>query len=242
MAHYLLSHSHKLVLIARTHSALDQLHYQYGSEKVEVLAGDVADPGIAKKAVDLAIERWGRLDGLVVNHGTLDPVKKIADGSVEEWKKAYDINVFSAIGLVSLLFLTSISSFYDVFVHPSVSLLKLYQSSHLSSSWIRGFFLIHTHFLSLPQQEFISPDIHPKIWSIYISNFPFIPVPVSASSSYPTNQPLPISDPSLPPLPPSLPRPHNSHLIGRRHLSLPRLGRLRLGQSRPQPPRPHPQR
>jgi hypothetical protein len=104
-AHYLLSHSHKLVLIARTHSALDQLHYQYGSEKVEVLAGDVADPGIAKKAVGLAVERWGRLDGLVVNHGTLDPVKKISDGSVEEWRKAFDVNVFSAVGLVSNIYL-----------------------------------------------------------------------------------------------------------------------------------------
>ncbi|OAL00719.1 NAD(P)-binding protein [Phaeosphaeriaceae sp. SRC1lsM3a] len=99
-AHYLLSHSHKLVLIARTHSALDQLHYQYGSERVEVLAGDVADPSIATKAVGLALERWGRLDAVVVNHGTLDPVKKVSEGSVEEWRKAFDVNVFSAVGLI----------------------------------------------------------------------------------------------------------------------------------------------
>jgi NAD(P)-dependent dehydrogenase (short-subunit alcohol dehydrogenase family) len=36
-----------------------------------------------------------------VNHGSLDPVKKIADSSVEEWRKGFDVNVFSAIGLVS---------------------------------------------------------------------------------------------------------------------------------------------
>jgi NADP-dependent 3-hydroxy acid dehydrogenase YdfG len=62
----------------------------------------MADPSLASKAVNLALERWGRLDGLVVNHGSLEPVKKIADGSVEEWKRAFEGNVFSAVGLVSL--------------------------------------------------------------------------------------------------------------------------------------------
>jgi NADP-dependent 3-hydroxy acid dehydrogenase YdfG len=90
------------VLISRTHSALDQLHYQYGSEQVEVLAGDMADFSLSKKAVDLALSRWGRLDAVVVNHGGLDPVKKVADSSPEEWKGAFDVNVFSAVGLVSL--------------------------------------------------------------------------------------------------------------------------------------------
>ncbi|EAT90750.1 hypothetical protein HBH56_190650 [Parastagonospora nodorum] len=99
-AHYLLSHSHKLVLISRTHSALDQLHYQYGSEQVEVLAGDLADSSLPRKAVELALGRWGRLDALIVNHGGLDPVKKVADSTAEEWRSAFDVNVFSAVGLV----------------------------------------------------------------------------------------------------------------------------------------------
>ncbi|KAL6705730.1 hypothetical protein ACN47E_006367 [Coniothyrium glycines] len=100
VAHHLLSRSHKLILISRTHSALDALHYQYGSEHVEVLAGDASDPALAAKAVKLANERWGQLDALIVNHGTLDPVKKIGEGSVEEWKRAFDVNVFSAVGLI----------------------------------------------------------------------------------------------------------------------------------------------
>ncbi|KAH7380626.1 short chain dehydrogenase [Pyrenochaeta sp. MPI-SDFR-AT-0127] len=100
IAHYLLSRNHKLVLVSRTHEALDQLHYQYGSENVEVLAGDVSDFSLANKAVELANDRWGRLDSLIVNHGTLDPVKKIADSSPQEWSKAFDVNVFSAVGLI----------------------------------------------------------------------------------------------------------------------------------------------
>jgi NAD(P)-dependent dehydrogenase (short-subunit alcohol dehydrogenase family) len=66
-----------------------------------VLAGDVSDFSLAKKAVELAIGRWGRLDALVVNHGGLDPVKKVADSTPEEWRSAFDVNVFSAVGLVS---------------------------------------------------------------------------------------------------------------------------------------------
>ncbi|KAF2678380.1 short chain dehydrogenase-like protein [Lentithecium fluviatile CBS 122367] len=100
IAHHLLSQHHKLVLISRTHSALDQLHYQYGSDRVEVLAGDLADFSLAAKAVERANDRWGRLDALVVNHGTLDPVKKVADSTVEEWRTGFGVNVFSAVALV----------------------------------------------------------------------------------------------------------------------------------------------
>jgi NAD(P)-dependent dehydrogenase (short-subunit alcohol dehydrogenase family) len=66
-----------------------------------VLAGDVSDPSIAAKAVALAHERWGRLDALVLNHGTLEPVKKVADTGVEEWRRAFDVNVFACVGMVS---------------------------------------------------------------------------------------------------------------------------------------------
>jgi hypothetical protein len=112
-AHYLLSRSHKLVLISRTHSALDALHYQYGSEQVEVLAGDMSDFSLGKKAVDLALSRWGRLDGVVCNHGGLEPVKKVADSTPEEWREAFGGNVFGVVGLVSLdTFFTSNSRVY----------------------------------------------------------------------------------------------------------------------------------
>jgi NADP-dependent 3-hydroxy acid dehydrogenase YdfG len=100
IAHYLLSQSHKLLVVSRTHEALDQLHFQY-PDRVEVLAGDLSDLSVGAKAVELAISRWERLDAVIVNHGTLDPVKKVADTDAEEWRKSFDINVFSAISIVS---------------------------------------------------------------------------------------------------------------------------------------------
>lgn len=43
----------------------------------------------------------GKIDGIVVNHAALEPLKRVADSSVEEWKKLYDINLFSPLALVS---------------------------------------------------------------------------------------------------------------------------------------------
>ncbi|KAF2852848.1 short chain dehydrogenase-like protein [Plenodomus tracheiphilus IPT5] len=101
-AHHLLSTSPstKLLVIARTRASLEELQQQYSSSRVEVLAGDISDPSVAPKAVDLAMSRWGRLDALIVNHGSLDPVKKVAESGVGEWRNAFDANVFSAVGLV----------------------------------------------------------------------------------------------------------------------------------------------
>ncbi|KAH7138989.1 hypothetical protein B0J11DRAFT_32427 [Dendryphion nanum] len=98
-AQYLLSQHHKLVLVSRTHAALDQLHFQY-PDQVEVLAGDVSDFALGEKAVEIAVSRWGRLDSVIVNHGTLDPVKKVADVGVEEWRRAFDVNVFAGIAVI----------------------------------------------------------------------------------------------------------------------------------------------
>jgi NAD(P)-dependent dehydrogenase (short-subunit alcohol dehydrogenase family) len=98
IAHYLLRQSHKLVVVARTEQPLRQLEKQY-KDQVAVLVGDLADFSLGAKAVDLAKSRWQRLDGLIVNHGVLEPVKRLADSTAEEWRAAYDINFFSAIAM-----------------------------------------------------------------------------------------------------------------------------------------------
>lgn len=42
----------------------------------------------------------GKIDGIVINHGALEPIKPIADSAVDEWKTMYDINFFSPLALV----------------------------------------------------------------------------------------------------------------------------------------------
>lgn len=58
---------------------------------------------VSRRAVELAHERWGRLDAVVLNHGMLEPVARVSDASVDKWRKGFEVNVFSAVELVRLL-------------------------------------------------------------------------------------------------------------------------------------------
>lgn len=98
IAHYLLQRSHNLVLIARSEQPLRDLESQYRSQ-VAVLTGDLSDFSLGDKAVSLAQSRFSKLDGLIVNHGVLDPVKRIGNSLADEWRSAFDVNFFSAVAI-----------------------------------------------------------------------------------------------------------------------------------------------
>ena len=88
------------MVVARSKAPLEELQSQY-PKQVQFVAGDLADFSIGKKAVDLAVEQYGRLDGLIVNHGILAPVTRVGDSEAEAWRKNFDVNFFSAIAVVS---------------------------------------------------------------------------------------------------------------------------------------------
>ena len=90
-----------LIVTARTQHALEKLQAEYPNQ-VECLTGDMADMSTGPKAVELAKSKWNRIDGLVINHGILEPVERIATSNVEEWRKTFDTNYFSAVSLVGI--------------------------------------------------------------------------------------------------------------------------------------------
>ncbi|KAJ2959090.1 hypothetical protein NQZ79_g5387 [Umbelopsis isabellina] len=93
-----------VVAVARSKDLLDSLKEEvekFGKGKsLEVVVGDLTDDKIAIRAVDRAVDRWGRIDGLVANAGILEPMATISDAPVQGWKKLFDINLFSIITLV----------------------------------------------------------------------------------------------------------------------------------------------
>ncbi|KAG6367172.1 hypothetical protein INS49_001356 [Diaporthe citri] len=99
ISQYLLQNSHKVVLVARTETELEALKKQYPAQ-VEYLAADLTKLENATKVTDLAVKLGGKVDGIVINHGALEPIKLIADSAVDEWKTMYDINFFSPLALV----------------------------------------------------------------------------------------------------------------------------------------------
>ncbi|KAF2144862.1 uncharacterized protein K452DRAFT_265283 [Aplosporella prunicola CBS 121167] len=99
MAQFLLQKQCRLVVVARSKEPLDRLRADY-PDQVQVLSGDLSDFSIGARATALAIDTWGRVDGLLINHGVLEPVKQVRDANADDWRKAFDINLFSAVALV----------------------------------------------------------------------------------------------------------------------------------------------
>lgn len=52
---------------------LEALKKEY-PEDIITVSGDVAKPEDNKAVVDAAVKKWGRLDGLVLNAGSLEPM------------------------------------------------------------------------------------------------------------------------------------------------------------------------
>ncbi|KAJ5343583.1 hypothetical protein N7541_008296 [Penicillium brevicompactum] len=95
---YLLSapQSHNVVVVARSVEPLQKLKEQYG-DQVAVVNGDLADFAIAKKAVDTATVTFGKLDGMVLNHGILGQVGKISEADPQQWREGFEINFMSLV-------------------------------------------------------------------------------------------------------------------------------------------------
>ncbi|KAM7208920.1 hypothetical protein V8F20_000798 [Naviculisporaceae sp. PSN 640] len=98
IANYLLKSSHKVVLASRSEPELQQLKNQFPSQVV-YLAADLTAPEAASRVTELAIQSFGRIDGVIINHGVLMPIARIADASIEEWKSLFDANFFSAVAI-----------------------------------------------------------------------------------------------------------------------------------------------
>ena len=62
------------------------------------LVGDVARPETAEQLVQAAIDRWGRLDVLVINAGG-PPGGPFVNLKIEQWEAAYQLTVMSAVRL-----------------------------------------------------------------------------------------------------------------------------------------------
>lgn len=81
---------------------------------MEILAGDFAAShssspsllSLPERAVEVALKRFGGLDGLVVNHGTLGPVTRLVDCDLKEWREGVEVNFISVLALVSIFFLS----------------------------------------------------------------------------------------------------------------------------------------
>jgi NAD(P)-dependent dehydrogenase (short-subunit alcohol dehydrogenase family) len=82
----------KVVLLARSEGEIDALAAEIGPAAL-ALRCDVADWASVQQAVATAVQRFGRLDVLVNNAGTIDPIAQLADVDPAAWGRAVDVNL-----------------------------------------------------------------------------------------------------------------------------------------------------
>ncbi|KAH6605315.1 hypothetical protein Trco_007022 [Trichoderma cornu-damae] len=94
---HLLGQSHRVVVTARSENLLREFKEAH-PDQVEYLAGDITGSGIAERLTDLAVKSFGKVDGVVINHGTLEP-DKFATASLEDTRRLYEVNFFSYLAM-----------------------------------------------------------------------------------------------------------------------------------------------
>ncbi|MEL7529107.1 MAG: SDR family NAD(P)-dependent oxidoreductase, partial [Pseudomonadota bacterium] len=87
-----------LVLAARRKDRLEDLRASLpeAASRINVFAGDVADPEFAENSVAAAMETFGRLDGAFNNAGLLGDMGPVSDLSLENWNRVLATNLTSA--------------------------------------------------------------------------------------------------------------------------------------------------
>lgn len=99
-ARELVAEGARVVLVARRAEVLDELSDELGAA---TLAGDLADQELAERAVRLALDRFGRLDGAFVSVGG-PPKGGVLDNTDEQWNAAFGSVFLPALRVARALF------------------------------------------------------------------------------------------------------------------------------------------
>lgn len=94
VARHLAANGANVAMLARSGHALSELaaEIERSGGRALALQGDVSQYADLKRAVDMAVQRFGRLDILVNNAGIIEPIARLAESDSEAWGRIVDIN------------------------------------------------------------------------------------------------------------------------------------------------------
>jgi len=52
--------------------------------------------------IDVTLQAYTKVDGVVLNHGVLDPLGPVAESKLEEWRAHFEVNFFSLVTILKL--------------------------------------------------------------------------------------------------------------------------------------------
>ncbi|KZV67318.1 NAD-P-binding protein [Peniophora sp. CONT] len=96
----------KVLIVARRIELLEQrkkeIEKAVPDAQILVLAGDIADPEVGKRAVKAAVDAWGRIDIVLANQFVVigGPMRKLADHDPAAWWNTQVVNVRGTLNIV----------------------------------------------------------------------------------------------------------------------------------------------
>src|ERR1700722_10913276 len=101
IAEHFLREGANVALCARSEADLlatrDELAKKYPSQKVVAKTCDVANESQVKVLVDFAVCELGSVQALVLNAGVYGPMGATESVSLDEWRRAMDINLYGVL-------------------------------------------------------------------------------------------------------------------------------------------------
>ena len=101
IAEHFLREGANVVLCARSEKDLsatrDELAKKFPAQKVFAKTCDVANEAQVNELVAFALRELGSLDALVLNAGIYGPMGPTESVSLDEWRRAMDINLFGVL-------------------------------------------------------------------------------------------------------------------------------------------------
>lgn len=81
----------RVLATARSQAHLETLWSE--NPQVDWIAADLSEPEQIQELIQDATGRYGKLDGLVNNAGTIDPIQKLADADPHQWARSIQVNL-----------------------------------------------------------------------------------------------------------------------------------------------------
>jgi NAD(P)-dependent dehydrogenase (short-subunit alcohol dehydrogenase family) len=119
VARALVARGERVVITGRDATALEQAVKQLGEESALGVAGKSHDEAHRAETVERALERFGRIDGLVNNVGTNPVFGSMVELDLAAARKILDINLVSTLGWVQLVHRASLAEHGGAVVNVS---------------------------------------------------------------------------------------------------------------------------
>ncbi|VDC07615.1 unnamed protein product [Peniophora sp. CBMAI 1063] len=96
----------RVLIVARRLANLEQakgdIEKEIPEAQIQVIAGDISDPEVGKRAVATAVDAWGKIDVVVANQfGILGgPISKLGEKDPTAWWHTQEVNVRGTLNVV----------------------------------------------------------------------------------------------------------------------------------------------